>query len=274
VVHDERREFRIEIPRPTETLYVAIRFSRISYVQVHSELSTKASIIFFNLSEPPNFESTTGEDPLRQRLSHLPISDHKRVAPFTSLAIRLVCSTRNDMTRFQRLARTAGIKNVHESELHIERRGLFSEEVLRQVRDQIKVLRWSVAFQVEALYRNLHLDAKEILSIVPAIRNLVNTQGRSYATSFLRHFGTRARYWSIYDETSSSQTIQQLFTEVHTQYARFHAKGPSLDPTDKSIFQSLHVIISPTTIYLQGPFVSFFPQTCIEILFSSSGDFI
>ncbi|KAJ7666423.1 hypothetical protein B0H17DRAFT_263860 [Mycena rosella] len=41
----------------------------------------------------------------RQRLSYLPISDHERVAPFTSLAIRLICSNRGDLSRFQRLAK-------------------------------------------------------------------------------------------------------------------------------------------------------------------------
>ncbi|KAJ6574801.1 RNA-directed RNA polymerase 2 [Mycena capillaripes] len=253
-VSDERREFRIAIDQPNgRTLFVAIHFSRILNVMIHSELSTTASIIFFNLSEPPNFESATDSD-LRQRLSYLPISDHKRVAPFTSLAIRLVCSTRGDLTRFQRLARTAGIRNVYETDLHIERRGLFSQEVLDQVQTQIRALRWSVAFQVEALLQNLDLDPTEILSIIPSIRDLIKSRKRTYATSFLRHFATRARYWGAYDETS--QTIQQLFAAVHAEYSRSHAKVPSLlDPTDNSIFQSLHVIISPTKIYLEGPFV-------------------
>ncbi|KAJ6509230.1 RNA-directed RNA polymerase 2 [Mycena vitilis] len=251
-VNDERREFRIAIARPTETFFVAIRFSRISYVQVHSELSTNASIIFFSLSEPPNFECSSGPG-ARQRLSYLPISDHKRVAPFTALAIRLVCSTRGDMTRFQRLAKTAGVKNMYDAGLHIERRGLFSRAVMDQLQAHTKLLRWSVAFQVEALLRNLHLDAKEILSIIPSIRNLVSSHGRTYATSFLRHFGTRARYWDAYED--STQTIQQLFGEVSQEYSRLHAKAPSLDPADQSVFQSLHVVISPTTIYLEGPFV-------------------
>ncbi|KAF7339912.1 RNA-dependent RNA polymerase [Mycena venus] len=211
-VNDERREFRITIPRPSEVFYIGIRFSRISHVQIHSDRS-QPSTIFFNLSEPPNFECGTGSGP-RQRLSYLPIEDHKRVAPFTSLAIRLVCSNRGDVARFERLAKTAGIKNVYETELHVERRGLFSEPVLEQVRAGIKSLRWNVAFQVEALHRNLDLDAKEILSILPS-------------------------------------TIPELFKEVHAEYSRSHAKAPSLEPADNSVFQSLHVVITPTTIYLQ-----------------------
>lgn len=171
------------------------------------------------------------------------------------MAIRLICGERGDIVRFERLARTAGVKNVYETELHIERRGLFSEEVLSQVRAGIKALRWTVAFQVEALHRNLDLDAKEVLLIIPVVRNLVLLKGRSYATAFLRHFATRARFWNAYEETS--QSIQDLFNTVHAEYSRSHAKAPSLIPTDNSVIQSLHVIISPTMIYLQGPFVSF-----------------
>ncbi|KAJ7130056.1 RNA-directed RNA polymerase 2, partial [Mycena crocata] len=253
-VKEERREIRIAISRPNETLFVAIRFSRISTALIHSEFATNLPIIFLDLAEPPNFESWTG-GPTRQRLSFLPFSDHERVAPFTSLAIRLICSHRDDLGRFRRLAKVAGIHNVYDSELHIERRGLFTEQVLNGVRDVIKKLRWSVAFQVEALLRNLYIDARELLDIIPALRQMVVTKGRSYTTSFLQHFGTRARYLTFYD-SGSSQTIQQFFLELHTEYSKIHAKAPDLLPTDKSIFHSLHVVITPTTIYLEGPFVN------------------
>ncbi|KAF7339727.1 RNA-dependent RNA polymerase [Mycena sanguinolenta] len=252
-VNDERREFRIEILRPEATFCVAIRFSRISHIQIQMDQSTTDWTIFFWLSEPPNYESSTGTG-LRQRLSCLPIPDHERVAPFTSLAIRLICSHRSDVMRFERLAKTAGVKNVFETELHIERRGLFSEEVLSQARAGIKSLRWSVAFQVEALLRNWDLDAKEILLIIPLVRKLIDLKGRTYTTAFLRHFSTRARYWNAYEEVS--QSIQDLFLEVHKEFRKWHAKAPPLVPSDNSIFQSLHVIISPTTIHLEGPFVS------------------
>ncbi|KAJ7783448.1 RNA-directed RNA polymerase 2, partial [Mycena maculata] len=252
-INEERREIRIAIPQSNlETLFVAIRLSRISQVLIHSELSTRSPIIFLSLAEPPNFEYATGPGP-RQRLSYLPISDHERVAPFTSIAIRLICGHHGDLGRFQRLAKTAGMHNVHEAELHTEHRGLFSPTVLGQLKTQIKALRWSVAFQAEALYRNLYLDPTEVLAIMPDIRHMGLVRGKDYTTAFLRHFGTQAQFWGAYG--FQTQTIQQFFAEVHTQYLKFHAKAPSLDPSDKSVFQSLHVVISPTTIYLQGPFV-------------------
>ncbi|KAJ7042548.1 RNA-directed RNA polymerase 2 [Mycena alexandri] len=264
-VNDERREFRIEIIQPTKVLYVAIRFSRISYIQIHSEMGTNASIIFFNLSEPPNFESGTGSGQ-RQRLSYLPLSDHERVAPFTSLAIRLVCGNQGDGVRFQRLARTAGIRNVYDSELHIERRGLFSAQVLDEVKAHIEKLRWSVAFQVQSILQKLDLDAKELLELIPHIRQLVYSKGRSYATSFLRHFSGRVRYWSVFD-LGITQTIQQFFIEVLKEFAKFYAKAPSLTPTDNnnSVFQSLHVVITPTTMYLEGPFPGELPIISITM---------
>ncbi|KAJ7785996.1 RNA-directed RNA polymerase 2 [Mycena metata] len=257
-VNDERREFRIAITQPTEVLYVAIHFSRISYIQIHAELGTNASIVFFNLSEPPVFESTMDNGPgRRQRLSSLPLLNHERVAPFTSLAIRLVCGSPGDGARFQRLARTAGIRNVYDSDLHIERRGLFSAQVLDEVRAHIGKLRWSVAFQVESLLLKRDLDGKELLELIPNIRQLVLSKGRTYATSFLRHFSSKVRYWSVFD-LGISQTIRQFFIEALKDYDKFYAKAPSLTPTDNnnSVFQSLHVIVTPTTMYLEGPFVN------------------
>ncbi|KAJ7225794.1 RNA-directed RNA polymerase 2 [Mycena pura] len=255
-VNEERREFRIAISRPGENLFVAIRYSRINTVFVHSELSSKAPVIFFDLRDPPNFESEPFdvESAQRQRLSYLPISDHKRVAPFTSLAIRLICGHRDDLARFQRLARAANLRNVHETELHVERRGLFAVKVLNEVQSHISKFRWNVAFQVEALLRNISLDGKEILAIMPAIRVMVNSRGRSHTTAFLRHFGTKARYWNFY-ASETIQTVEQLFAAEQAEYFRLHAKAPSLRPSDDSIFEALHVIITPTCIYLDGPFV-------------------
>ncbi|KAJ7102228.1 RNA-directed RNA polymerase 2 [Mycena belliarum] len=252
--NDERRELRISISRPNETLFVAIRLSRIQYVQLTSDLSTNAPVIFLSLSDPPTFEAETQGSATRQRLSSLPISNHAAVAPFTSLAIRLICSNRGDLNRFQRLAKTAGIHNIYDSELYTEHRKLFSPEVLARVQEAIKKLRWTVAFQVEALFRNLNLDATEVLEILPLVRQLAKAKGRSYTTLFLRHFATRARSWTF--DTETSQTVTRFFSQSETEYAGCPAKAPSLDPTDTSIFQSLHVVISPTTIYLEGPFRS------------------
>ncbi|KAK7064480.1 RNA-dependent RNA polymerase [Favolaschia claudopus] len=251
-VNDERREFRIKMLRATETLYVAIRISRISYVQVHWDPSTRISSIFFELYGPPNFESEVGAGP-RQRLSYLPFSDHERVAPFTSMAIRLICTSRSDLSQFERLAKTAGIKNIYENDMHVESpgRGLYSAEVLSRVRTEIKALRWNVAFQVEALHRDIALDSREILSIIAPIRELIHRKGRTYTAEFLRHFSAKARFWNAYEQTS--QTIQELFAQSEAEYSKFHATA--LLPDDSSIVWSLHVIITPTKIRLEGPFV-------------------
>jgi hypothetical protein len=61
------------------------------------------------------------------------------------------------------------------------------------------------------------------------------------------------------------QTIQQFFTQTHKEYSKSNALAPALTPTDSNIFQSLHVIISPTSIYLEGPFVSFFYPDCMPL---------
>ncbi|KAJ6627235.1 RdRP-domain-containing protein [Mycena sp. CBHHK59/15] len=251
--NDDKRQIRISFARSTETLFVAVRFSQIASALL--DISTKDPVIYLELYEPPIFESWTGTG-LRQRLSCLPLSDHERVAPFTSTAIRVICTSPDDLNRFRQLGRTAGIHNIYTSELYVERRGLFSANVLKKLQDHLKVLRWSVAFQVEALLRCGALDATEVLAIIPDIRLMVVSKGRSYTTSFTRDFGNKVLHWNEFDG-DKPQTIQEFMADVEAEFAKSSAKmQSSLQSTDKSLFQSLHVTISPTAIFLYGPFRS------------------
>ncbi|KAJ7071542.1 RNA-directed RNA polymerase 2 [Mycena amicta] len=252
-VNEERRELRLAIPQGNELLFVAVRWSKINHVSIHS--ARARGIIFFHLSEPPNFESGIAGDPRapRQRLSCLPLGDHERVAPFTSLHLRLICNNANDLSRFHRLAKAANIRNIYETEIHMEQRGLFAPDVLRQLTDHIAGLRWSVAFQVEALWRNSNLDARELLGLLPAIRKMVKTWGRSHTTSFLSHFGHRARYWMFYDDASNTHSIEEFFRKEHVNYLKKPATQ-TLHPAHSDTFESLHVAVTPTSMWLDGPY--------------------
>ncbi|KAJ7630644.1 RNA-directed RNA polymerase 2 [Roridomyces roridus] len=255
----ERREIRISIPyiggiASAGMLYIAIRLGRIDSVHVYSEFSQKVPVIFFHLSEPPVFELSLAGTELRQRLSHLPLSGHDRVAPFTSLALRLVCGNTNDLGIFRRLAKTARI-SLHDTEVQSEGRGLFSADILEQVEARISALRWNVAFQVEKIFRNLCVDGQELLTIIPRIRDMIDLHGRTYTTTFLRHFGPLVQFWYPDYDSIRLQSIEEYFDQVHDDFEKL-VKAPSLDPTDNSVFQSLHVTITPTTIYLDGPFRS------------------
>ncbi|CAK5264770.1 unnamed protein product [Mycena citricolor] len=130
-VNQERREFRLTftVTHPYElTYHVAIPFSRINSILAHSQ---QGSILFFDLADPPNFESSSNTSSKRTRLSFLPIGDHERLAPYISLALRIACRNAKASGLFRQLARTAAFKNVHDTELPVERRALFRQDVLQ-----------------------------------------------------------------------------------------------------------------------------------------------
>ncbi|KAF7306672.1 RNA-dependent RNA polymerase [Mycena indigotica] len=241
-INEERREFRLEINRGAEFQFVAIRFSKIIHVSTYFEFSAGAlPVIFLGLSDPPTFESVEAgskNDPRarRRRLSHLDINDHERVAAFTSLHLRLVCKTAQDLASFRHLTETANIHNVDNVEIRIERRGLFAPTAMRQLTREIARLRWSVAFQLEALWRNSNLDTLELFA--------------SHPSQFLRHFGNKARYWTFYD--SGVLTVEDFFFKEHAKYLKMIAQA--IRPPDNSTFESLHVYVTPTSILLDGPF--------------------
>ncbi|CAK5279967.1 unnamed protein product [Mycena citricolor] len=109
-VNQERREFRLTftVTHPYElTYHVAIPFSRINSILAHSQ---QGSILFFDLADPPNFESSSNISSKRTRLSLLPIGDHERLAPYISLALRIACRNAKASGLFRQLARTAASK--------------------------------------------------------------------------------------------------------------------------------------------------------------------
>nr|GAT49769.1 predicted protein [Mycena chlorophos] len=255
-VNEERREFRLEIANGLEPLFVVIRFSRILHVSSYFELSADApGIVFFHLSDPPNFESGVAGDlrALRKRLSYLPLNNHERVAAFTSLELRLVCNSAHDFDRFRRIVAAAKVRNVLDTEIRLERRGLFAPAILQELTSQIaKQLRWTVAFQVEALWRNANLDPTELLLLIPRIRALIERHGRTHTTAFLCHFGNKARYWSLFTP-NAAQTVQELFDTEHMSFLKKPAIQP-LRPDNSNTFEALHVIVTPTSLLLEGPY--------------------
>jgi len=88
---------------------------------------------------------------------------------------------------------------------------------------------------------------KEMLEVLPNVKNLVKTRGEIFTASFLRHLGPQLYTW-FPDE---GESIAEFFNHVESLYS-----GTSTDsdvsPLDTSLFQSLHVAITPTTIFPEG----------------------
>ncbi|KAF5377659.1 hypothetical protein D9615_005257 [Tricholomella constricta] len=248
---DDRRELRIKIPRTTVTLAIAIRFAQITALSAHTTIS-KEPVIYMNLAIPPAFESETNSTTPRERLAALPLEDHARVAPYTSLAIRLICSSHQELQKFRELSKVAQLHHISEMETYVERRGLFSSTVAEELQPLLRRLNWCVSFQLESLIRSLAVDMKELLDLMPHIVRLTHEKGKRYAASMLRDFGPRAMelFWS--DPDGEQETLLDLFRRAQVEFEA-HSTHSKWEPTDSSLFESYHVEITPTTMRLTGP---------------------
>jgi RNA-dependent RNA polymerase len=101
--------------------------------------------LVFCLNAPPSYEKepVSGK---RLKLSHLPIPDHERLAPFTLMAIRIVCCSQNDIRLFRKLCRIAHLNRVDEYDYPVDHRDLFALDDMIKVHDQLCRLPWIVAF--------------------------------------------------------------------------------------------------------------------------------
>ncbi|KAK0246074.1 RNA-directed RNA polymerase 2 [Armillaria nabsnona] len=246
---NERREIRIRIADTSPPLAIVTRLSNIAEVSVHQYLTF--NVIFFSFVVPPSFEE---EYKPRRRLHALPIDDHHTVAPFTSHSLRLLCDDVDELQKFHDLSKTAQFHNIGNKEYPADRRGLFSSHLLDNLIQWQRYFHWSIAFQIEALVRNLTLDVKEMLGLMPDIQRIFLVEGKDYTASFLRYFRPRA-VALYYDETpaETEDVVRQCFLLAEQDY-KAQAKAPSLKPTDGSLFESLHILITPTRMILDGPY--------------------
>ena len=267
-----RREFLVHLEGGGlfgEHRIVVIKIYQIYWVSA----STQPPNIFFCLNHPPAFESTSSlkivlselapNTPQRRRWSSLD-DDYDPLAPYTSLSIRLECETSQDVLNFRKFAKTASVQVDHDS-YHIERRGLFSPTVREEYDLWVKRLPWTVAFQIEALLRSWFVNMTELLTIRQPIERILRSKGRHYTTELLRDFIAQAKVVFWYGEASedpkgasqstsspsSSTPISQLFARVASSFIFKPIEIPD-DPT--APFQCLHVIVTPTTMILEGPF--------------------
>ncbi|CDO72330.1 hypothetical protein BN946_scf184977.g27 [Trametes cinnabarina] len=285
-MNPELREFRIKVKGSAldETRIIAIRGSQIAWASASVHEHSGVPVIFFSLSNPPAFETESAvfadTETMLSTLFHLPPSmpakrrrwtafddSHEPLAPYTSLALRLECSSLNDLDMFRDMAQKA---HVHPDRFayHVERRGLFSEALRGEYAAWVVGQPMIVGFQVEALLRSWLLDFKEVLRLRRPIEALLRSRGRDYTAALLRDYMARAKalYW--YGEDASpgqnashvnvssnlSDNPVELFAQVQSTfvYKTINTAFDTADPT--ALFYCLRVSVTPTTMLLEGPF--------------------
>jgi hypothetical protein len=193
--------------------------------------------------------------------------EHAQVAPYTSLAIRLICSKDADVMVFRRLSRVAQLHEPLDFDYPVEYRELFSARNLDMLQVWLRDLDFEVAFQVESLTRALVVDVQEMLDLRADINDLVEEKGAHYASMLLRHFAAQARtlFWGYNESNESKETVPQCFQRSRAEF-KLQAPSPTLT-TGEAVFDCLHAIQTPTTISLDGPF----PERSNRVLRSYPG---
>lgn len=255
-----RRELNIVIQEAypgTLEYVIAIRPSSILHISSHQ--SGHDGVVFLQLEIPPIFflrpppiPGVRKPEPYTRLDNFSGIVNNPLAIPYTSLAIRLVLFSHTGLNAFAQLADTAHLRNIVASHfVQIERRALFSPAQMQAMDICIRQFDWSIAFQIEALLRNLYVDPTEILELVPLIKKVLELRGKFYTAKLVREFGPRAKEFLFTNDMTDISSCFRSFAEEFS-------KEDDIEPeilNDSSYYHSLQVTISPTSIFLNGPYI-------------------
>lgn len=237
---------------------IFIKFSSVRFLSAHSH--NGAPVLYFDLYLPPNFERKNQsifelDDynhnvPSRIRLPSFALPGHARLAPFLSTNLRLLCQGSYSLVVFSNMVARAGLRHRFDSApREVHRRQLYTPQAFEELDTHFAALPWGIAFQTEALLRNLVLDIQELLSILPNIHELLASEGEKYTIEFIRYFSSQLS--SIPCENNEDDPITKYWKVYLSTY-----RIPS-EPTwaeNQDIFGAMHAKVTPTSIRLEGPF--------------------
>ena len=274
-----RGEFRMTEISGNQARIIAIRVAQVYWAAASPDQGGEPSI-FFYLNYLPSFEvglADVGSDPVRAnfasfqsrqvttgqkrkayrklRLRRPSFEDdtHLPIAPYTSIAIRMVCRCTDDIAVYVRLCRKARL-HIDSSPPLVDHRELFSDDVRSVYQQWARSLDFSVAFQVQGMLSKWLLNMREAVDILrPIVDKVVSRDGPGYAGELLADLKIRleARYWYGDRIEVNTTTIEQLLASCRQQLYRKLIQASVPHPDE---FLCKHLRITPSTIFLDGPF--------------------
>ena len=184
---------------------------------------------------------------IRRRVGSLD-EGHARVAPYAH-QVRLVLKNDDDLQLFCRMCSKAEIQipnQLPHGEIDVQRLGIFSSVNLAKVFNWIAKLPWPVAFQCEALLRNLRLNVLELLTLRTQIEGLAGLEAQ-YASQVLRHFHT------VLPSLRRDETYLTAFDRAVQEYDQL--LGVNKLELGAKYYYAHHVSFTPSAIRLEGPYL-------------------
>ncbi|KAH9916863.1 RNA dependent RNA polymerase-domain-containing protein [Fomitopsis serialis] len=262
---EDRRQFQLKVMDAIRTRIMTVRASQVYWNTASADQSGESSILLW-LLYPPSFEAgppdpeRVDEDEtddflrgfsMRQLLEVLgnrsfkiqrkrqgAFDDtHLPVAPYTSIAVRLVCSNAFDVAIYKRLCRVAHLP-VDLSPYPVVHRGLFSDSVRAAYQRWTATLDFAVAFQLELLR--------------PNVDHMVSRYGADVASALLADLKTRleARVWYGDGVDIDEDTVKNLLTTCIRQLNR-KARVQPLPHSD--LFMCNHLYVTASAFVADGP---------------------
>lgn len=256
----ERREFEVSLPTANGLREIVV----ISFAQVQRISTTHSSSevsVLFSLAYAPRFEisavspqleqllsTVRGLPPTRWRKMSLQDDIHRCFVAYISNAFRIIFEL-SQYDRFRRLWSLSEINlSILQTNYREETRTIFSPRVLRDIDAWLRQLKWPHSFHVDALLHNCVMDPGELLEMKPEIEDLVYEEEESYSTGFLRFFREQLRNLWFYEGSQSQESVKDCFERCRRTYN--HKPLPLAD----DLFHSLHVYVTPTSLFLDGPY--------------------
>lgn len=254
---------------PPSVRAVVIRASAIRLV-MSSEAEDEFSVTVV-MHHPPAYEElrpqTERDRPFAGR-HRKPAWDeqHMGLAPFTSRVIRFVFDTSAYQSTFEELLSYIGCPNAKYVHLEQQQRELYSTRSRKKLSKWLESLESrAVAFQLARLYQNNLLSPAEVLSLKPFVDELYGVKG-SYSTAdvlqqYVEEMTKLEDRWYdriLKDATHIDYKDLTQGIDILKVLRSFETKGLTRvnwqDNFSSPVMQCLHVILTPTSMLLEGPY--------------------
>lgn len=219
---------------------------------------------------------------------------HQKTAAFTSRAIRFVFETENLRNDFEDLLLSIGCSHAKHAEMTSQSRQLYKTSRRKEVHKWLaEVPSRSVAFQLACLYQNNLLVPKDVMALKKPIEDLFTRKGAFVTSDILHQYVeelTRlqqcwiegilkdTRHASERDLAQPSDPLEALNNLINRGISRVNWR----EGHQSTIMQCLHVVLTPTSMILEGPYPdqsnrplrwgSKFQSTCCSMLTFCTGN--
>ena len=219
-------------------------------------------LVILDSDTPPIFESLGLEESNKQLSHRMPsLHDNRQMTP-SCHSLCLTFSSHGEILLFLERCRRLGLTSVQIREDGIRTRDESHIEAMAMLDPHLLGMNFELAFEVEKAVLKGHLEPFEISSLSNTIRLLSNTPTGLPAAAFRFFVTTLQRFHPGRDRRMSSRgsmpSVAPLSLDQQLINAtKYYSVKSSLKITPYLIspatFESYHLIITPTSRYLEGP---------------------